>query len=281
MKPLSLLLATDGSAEATAAIDFWRALPLPAGTTLHVICAVESPGSAGDSNSEALEALMAFERAECDAAVTEAVARLGGGGLSVIPHLYEAPAVDAILTTAEREVVDLVTIGAKRRGGLLDLLLGGITVPVTRRSRLPVLVARSLPRGLRSVLVAIDGGRAALRAAHFLARLPLANDTEIIVAHVLSPHDEVAAGHDWDPTLCDDTIAAMRRAESSRLEAHRFRAEMRTGDPAEELLQIIKDTQMDLVLLGARNGSWIENALEPSVSDRLIVDAPCSVLLVP
>lgn len=51
----------------------------------------------------------------------------------------ESPAT-GLLETADRERADVVIVGAKGRGGLVDRVLGGVSYRVTHRARQPVVV---------------------------------------------------------------------------------------------------------------------------------------------
>jgi nucleotide-binding universal stress UspA family protein len=56
--------------------------------------------------------------------------------------------------------------------------------------------------------------------------------------------------------------------------------ELLTGDPATEILRVAEERNADLVVAGARGVSLIERLLVGSVADRLLKEAPCSVLIV-
>jgi nucleotide-binding universal stress UspA family protein len=291
MQPLSILLATDGSSEAAAAVPVLRALPLPPGTVIHVLCAREAPAAA--PSSAALDELREFERAACAAAVESAVADLARDGLTVTPHVREAPAADAVLAAAAEYGAGLIVLGAKGRGGLSGLLLGSVSLAVAHRSEIPVLVTRPLRHGLRSVMLALDESPGAFRAARFLSSLPLPEAAEITLAHVLEPHQAEPGLLEHGPDAFDAIIAEMRCREATAAgallltqaaeqpEERRVRLELRVGDPAAELLRAARDFEADLLVAGARTGSALERLLLGSVADSLLKQAPCSVLLVP
>ena len=58
------------------------------------------------------------------------------------------------------------------------------------------------------------------------------------------------------------------------------RADVRAGDPAEEILEVAEERQADVIVAGARGRSLIERRLVGNVSDRLLKHAASSVLIV-
>ncbi len=55
---------------------------------------------------------------------------------------------------------------------------------------------------------------------------------------------------------------------------------LRAGVPHREIVAVVKDEQVDLVVLGTRGRGGIDRALLGSVTDRVIRTAPCPVLAV-
>jgi nucleotide-binding universal stress UspA family protein len=56
--------------------------------------------------------------------------------------------------------------------------------------------------------------------------------------------------------------------------------EIKKGKPAEEILRIIEDENIDLVVIGASGKHAITKFLEGSVTERVVRSAKCSVLVV-
>jgi nucleotide-binding universal stress UspA family protein len=56
--------------------------------------------------------------------------------------------------------------------------------------------------------------------------------------------------------------------------------EIKTGKPAEEILRIIEDENIDLVVIGASGKHALQKLLEGSVTGRVVRSAKCSVLVV-
>ena len=52
------------------------------------------------------------------------------------------------------------------------------------------------------------------------------------------------------------------------------------GDPAEEIVRYSRDAGMDLIVMGTHGRTGLERLLMGSVAERVLRDAPCSVLVV-
>ena len=56
--------------------------------------------------------------------------------------------------------------------------------------------------------------------------------------------------------------------------------QIRYGDPADEIIQAVEEHDADLVVLGSHGTSGVKRFLLGSVSDRVLIYSPCSVLIV-
>jgi nucleotide-binding universal stress UspA family protein len=294
MEPLRILLATDGSPEANAALDVLRTLALPSGTTLSVFCAVEAPGALGGKQpSPKLKDLIQFEWSTCEAALDAATRALEREGVTVTVEVREAPAVEAILKKAGEQQVDLVVLGAKGRSRLAGAILGSTSRAVAHRSPVPVLLARPPRSGLRSVILATDGSPRAQRAAAFLARFPLPPGAKVWVVHARRPYEPPLSPAEYDQSF-GAAQAALRWQEEQAgqtvlastpvqlgVSGSQVAQEVLVGEPGTELLRLAEDIRADLLVAGTRGVSAIEALVLGSVADRLLRNAACSVLLVP
>lgn len=59
-----------------------------------------------------------------------------------------------------------------------------------------------------------------------------------------------------------------------------IKAEVAVGHPADQIVRFAKDNKCDMVALGQRGKSKIENWLLGSVSKRVATCAPCTVTIV-
>lgn len=128
----NVLLCTDGSDHAKAALETLLALPWLASCSVAVL---------GVDN----------ERNQTAAAVEQAVTQLRRHGveqvthevIAALAHTAEFDTRSAILTTIADLSPDLVAVGARGTGGIRGLLVGSVTAAVVQHAPCSVLVAKS------------------------------------------------------------------------------------------------------------------------------------------
>jgi nucleotide-binding universal stress UspA family protein len=135
------------------------------------------------------------------------------------------------------------------------------------------------------VLLAIDGSPESLNAAKFLANLPLCEKPQVTVVSVL-------VDTQFDIAIAESGI---QLREVEREAAHQHYATVSAaldeagmpsehliaeGHPNRILLQVGKDKDVDLIVLGARGHSLVARALLGSTSDYIANHARCPALVV-
>lgn len=281
-----ILLATDGSESAAAAARFLAALPLPPGTSIHVVTVVDG------LIENLLEHVQQGQRDHARQIVEEAGAILRKDGITVTGAVRTGQPAHEIIRAAEELDADLVVVGSQGRTGLEGLLLGSVARNVAKHARRPVLVARA-STGLRHIVLATDGSPPASEAAAYLAGVPLPDGTGVTVVnvqHTIPPYFGLAGMEDptalaaiaaWEAQSQETATEWVEAARASLArEGRHVDIELRKGDPGTEILAVAEERQADLIVAGARGGSLIEDLFVGSVAERLLRFAHCSVLLV-
>ncbi len=136
-----ILLPTDGSAAAEAAVDHAVRLATAFDGRVHVLSVVE-PVPAVE-----MDAALVHERLRegADRAVDRAVERLDAAGVETTTAVRDGGAHRAILDHAGETEADLVVMGTHGRTGVGRVLLGSVTERVVRRADAPVLSVRYHP----------------------------------------------------------------------------------------------------------------------------------------
>lgn len=261
-------MATDGSTEARAAIEWLRRSPLPPSTRVLVYTLAALPHSPLDAS--AMRELREAHRARA-ARVTEAArrrlaarwaaaARVGQGG---DPR-------EEIVRVAGTWRADLIVLGDRRLGRLGRLLAGSVSRAVTERAPCAVLAVRGGRPGLRRIVVAADGSAHALRAARFLARL---GDLRAVQVRVLGVAGAAPAAR------LQQALARIERLLRPRVK-HASVTIVEGRRPARTILATLERDHPDLVVLGARGAGAVTRLLLGSVSDAVLLGAPCPVLIV-
>lgn len=133
-----ILVPTDGSETAEAALDHAINLAERYDATLHLLYAVESAVIAPTpSGGEVLDRLE-----EHGTAVLDGLREQVGDDVSVETMIADGPPHRAILEYVDRADVDLVVMGTHGRTGLQHALLGSVAERVVRLADVPVLTVR-------------------------------------------------------------------------------------------------------------------------------------------
>jgi nucleotide-binding universal stress UspA family protein len=136
-----ILLATDGSPDAEAALTCARDLALRDGAQVIVVHAFEPvPSRLGDPWGTRMTAR--HVSAGQDVA-NQAAQRLQVAGVDVVVEVLEGPPADAVLRVAKVRQPDLIAMGSRGHGTLASLLLGSVSHRVLAHAHVPVLVVRA------------------------------------------------------------------------------------------------------------------------------------------
>ncbi len=132
------------------------------------------------------------------------------------------------------------------------------------------------------ILLAIDYSKYSKIAVNAIQQIEFPPGSELFVLHVQT-NEEGASSSDNPSSLkpqppdVPDTLRRLGKAlESDRVTLHYLMAK---GLPGNEILQTVKKRKIDLVVLGSRGLSRISSLLIGSVSEWVLADSSCSVLI--
>lgn len=280
-----ILVATDGSDHARAAITTAMNFPWPARTQVRVVAARRT--RAEHSQSILLAAL---DRG-ADAAAERARRTLSRRWPEVDAVVLDKAPVEGILSEAERFAADAIVLGWRGHGAIRRLLMGSVSRGVVRGASCTVLVVRRAAR-VRRVVVGIDRSATAKRALAFVARLVPPADGRVILLTAVDAMD--VPSHALVPggrTVAREVKRAnTRRAKAAAKELNRAagqlqRAGWRTrtlvtsGEPLRDLLGTLASTRAQLLVVGARGTSGVRHLLLGSVAEGALNRSPVPVLI--
>lgn len=268
---MRVLIPFDGSRGATTALDLVRTISWPEGSALRLL---RVDGSAASS-------------------LAEAAATVERPGLTV-DHVIDRGDLprEVIVREATRWDADLIVIGSRGHGPMTAALIGSVARAVAEHAPCPVLVARRNTFG--RLLFAEDGSPSAFAARQVLASWPIFSGR---VLHVLSIAQVrtpllsgVAARVSDDARRAQEDAEmearssygrlAVETAEQLRIAGLAAESEVRSGDPAEEIVTTAERRSIDAIVVGSRGRGDVERALLGSVAREVLQRAPCSVLVV-
>lgn len=142
--PTTVLLATDGSADAKIAEQVAVDLCARSGATLHVVHAwlYMSIGPYPYASILPTEAFGIFQT-QAEAILNASVARIAHAGGTVHEHhLRLGPAAAEIAALGEQIGADLIVLGSRGLGTIPRLMLGSTSEAVVQRAHRPVLLVR-------------------------------------------------------------------------------------------------------------------------------------------
>jgi nucleotide-binding universal stress UspA family protein len=286
---LRVLIATDGSPSARAAIVTARAFPWPRGTRLRGVLVTPTDWVQSRSPRVRRAFTQTFARLAADA--QRALARRWPD--SEVVTRVGRPA-DGILREADRLRSDIVVIGWRGYGAFRRLLMGSVSRRVVEGARAAVLVVRRPAREIRRIVVGVDGSPNARRAVDLVARLAHQR-LAVTVVRVVEPRTVLTAGR-LPASLrsivlrelaalneglvrdarrdVDGAVARLRRAGVTA------RGEVWRGAPLTGLLTVVDGTDADILVVGARATSGMKRALLGSVAAGALDRSPVPVLVV-
>jgi nucleotide-binding universal stress UspA family protein len=139
-----ILVATDGSPGARAAVDAAIGLAVETGSLLTVVCVRHLPPSVFGAPD--YQRLVSRELRVGRAIVAEAVAGASDAGVELESELLTGHAADEIVQLARLRDVDLIVVGSHGRGRIGAALLGSVANAIVHKADRPVLVVREHAR---------------------------------------------------------------------------------------------------------------------------------------
>lgn len=151
----------------------------------------------------------------------------------------------------------------------------------------------------KKILVPLDGSKHSSKALEIAIRIAKKFDGKITLIHVYSVgvrpvvmHEPTTLTPSWVPVMApaefSRVVEASRKAGANiladgekRVEAEGIHVEtlLKEGHTVQEILKTAREGEFDLIIMGARGISRIREILLGSVSDGVIRNAPCPVLV--
>ncbi len=280
-----VLVATDGSRDAQAAIATTMHFPWPARTRVRVI-------SARRSGAEYRRSILltALDRG-AEKAAESARRTLSRRWPDVEIAVLDKTPVEGILGEAERFQADVIVVGWRGHGAIRRLLMGSVSRGVVRGSTCAVLVVRRSQR-VRKIVVGLDGSPTAQRALAFVGRLVAPRDGHVTLVSGVDLMSAPSQGRVPGAAAIAREIrkANTMRARTATKALNRAAAELKRrgwhtrtallhGEPLRDLLGTVAAARAQLLVVGARGTSGVRHLLLGSVAEGALNRSPVAVLV--
>jgi nucleotide-binding universal stress UspA family protein len=263
-----LLVCTDSSPDSQGALDGAMALAQACGSKIYLLQVLEF-----NPEFEAQAPEFVAQREDKIRAYMESVKTVTsqlGVPFEIRVRRGES-AYAGIVEEALKIKPDMIIMG--RRGGsrLFRLMMGNVTARVIGHAPFHVLVVpKGSPLAFKNILIASDGSPhsdAAWEEALYIARRVGSELTALSVAR-----------NEGELELAKAVVAELKTWADGAGKGLSSLVVM--GRPYEVIIQVAKKNNMDLIVLGAMGKTGLESLLMGSVTERVIAQAPCAVLVV-
>lgn len=303
---MKILLAVDDSQFSEAAVQIVAAQARPADDEVRVLSVVDVMDNPFPAMTEFYAGV---EQAPCPQGepTKELVAKtselLRAKGLEVSTAVEWGDPKSKIIDAAAEWHADLLVVGSHGRKGLGRFLMGDVSDAVVRyarcsveiirtpsRTKGPTAAARQTGRRIKRILLPIDDSKYSEAAAQLLSEQFRPHTVEVKVVYVVEPPDPFVAREmgafdlnldaAWDAMTKQAAILVAKVAEVLCSKGLGATGVVEQGDPKARIIEVAKEWQADLIVLGSHGRKGLEHFLLGSVSEAVARHAPCSVEVV-
>ena len=139
---------------------------------------------------------------------------------------------------------------------------------------------------VRKILVPVDFSRQSAEALSVAADLSRRYEAALEIVHVLNrptyalPEGFVVPTPEQSSSVVAKIESRLAESKKEALDAGAFKVEVRVlqGFPTTEILQVAKEEEPDLIVMGTHGRTGIEHLVIGSVAEDVVRLAPCPVL---
>lgn len=267
-KICSMLLATDGSEACFGAERIALKIAERCGAKLFVLNVVYYNPEHMSIAIEEVETQKSRAREVVERVKREAIER----DIDVETKIILSDSIEeGIAKTAEEVQANLIVMGRRGIRGLAKLLIGSATIGVVPIAPCPVLIVpRNADLRGKGFLGATDGSEVSLKAVDFMCELAQRMDLPLYVLAVAK-----------DLTFKEKAEEALEKAREI-LKRYNLNGEflLYVGEPSRLILEVAKQRDIDLIVMGNRGLKGISKMIFGSVSEKVLNNTDRGVLIV-
>jgi nucleotide-binding universal stress UspA family protein len=300
---MKILLATDGSDCADAALDFLLHLPFPGDSSVILLAVIDERAflDAGSveltqAQSDELHAVRNTVREEAQAFLDAAAQRVRDRGWGATAELRNGDVTEEIILAAEESGAEMVVVGSHGHTSLGRFLLGRVSSRVLMYAPCSVLIVKQPAAGRPQpgtgdepwrLLLAYDDSAPSRKALGLCASLSLGerDAVEIVTVLPLITGFRQDIRQHMSPVWQQKRIAARAALDGAvvklRGSVPEVTSQLREGDSSShEIITAAETAASNLIVLGSKGKSALQRFLLGSTTGNVTRHAPCSVLVV-
>lgn len=143
--------------------------------------------------------------------------------------------------------------------------------------------------GMRRILFPTDFTGASIHAAAYALLMAETYKARLYVVHVMETSDEARGFYlphlpyeKLDEQMRQSAEEMLRRFVEARFKGYKdIEARVLEGEPYKEILKVLKESEIDLAVMGTFGKARIDRFLFGSTTERVMRGAVCPVLVVP
>src|SRR5713226_2058025 len=214
---------------------------------------------------------------------------LVSGKLRGVPHevlLEEGNIWPILAKLIEKHEIDLVVTGTHGRGKVQKVLIGSVAEEIFRQADCAVMTVGPRVKGepareveLKNILFATDFGPGAEKAAGYAFSLAQEHGARLTMLHVIQ--EATAFTEESVRRQREFNVVKLQRLVPEGAEnwcQPEFRATF--GEAAEEILTMARETNPDLIVMGAKARKSLAGHVPATIAYNVVVKAHCPVLTV-
>jgi nucleotide-binding universal stress UspA family protein len=270
---IKILLSSNGSAWANRAIEVGKQIAMAAASAIDVLIVAR--------RVEQLE--------EINRATEAAICELRAKGIPITIHQCVGRLADKVIQQAHAAPYDLVVVGSRGRRGIKRLFLGSLAVRVVEHTPTSILVVKGRRQALKRFLVCSAAGPTSECAVRFASQLARTVGASVTLIHVMSQVAVADEAVTADLQAPAEELIQRRSREGVHLnqmldllaaEGTKARAVVRHGLVVDEVIAEAKESQFDLVVLGAHGAPGVSHFLTGDLTEEILLAADMPVLIV-
>ena len=287
-----LLLATDFSDWARRAEEYACVLAATWRIPLTVMTVLEFPPGM-DPDYAVNKQYLTDRMHDASNRLAEFKERTRRRGIVTTTHIARGIPSERVIAAAQSQEADLLVVGTRGKSGLAHVLLGSTAERVIRSAPCPVLAIpapkddRSTEESisLKRILVPTDLSDCSLDAVEYAAVVAVQSQASVELLHVLEP---VYYGIDFAFEHADEREKKRKRVAQALedLSANLSKAGVATktcirgGMPSDTILEYLKTSASDLIIMGTHGRRGLSHLLAGSVTEAVLRRGTCPVLAV-